>query len=133
MKPAKSKLHLLTRHFKHWQKDRTFLKDTEAPSKLFDSDGRLHETNANILEAFYAVSLAIAKKKETSHYRRDVDKAMSEKMIEIVLGKEAKKKIAAISLLNSGGYWVRRTRQPPQAPSFKNGVCSFRLFCGILK
>ena len=42
----------------------------------------------------------------------------------------------------SNGYWVRQMRQPPQVPPFfelsrgppfKNGVCSFRLFCGILK
>ena len=42
---------------------------------------------------------------------------------------------------SSGGYWVRQMRQPPWAPffgvakgpPFKNGMCSFRLFCGILK
>ena len=42
---------------------------------------------------------------------------------------------------SSGGYWVRQMRQLPGSPPlwscrgapFNNGVCSFRLFCGILK
>ena len=66
-----------------------------------DSDGRSHETNAKILEASYAVSLAIAKEKKPHTIGEMLIKPCAKKMVEIVLKKEAKKKIAAISLLNN--------------------------------
>ena len=66
MKPSKLKLHLQTRHSKYSQKDRSFFERHRSSLKnmKLDSDGRLHETNAKILEASYAVSLTIFKKKK---------------------------------------------------------------------
>ena len=103
MKPSKLKLHLQTRHSKYSQKDRTFFERHRSSLKSIklDSDGRLHETNAKILEASYAVSLAIAKEKKPHIIGETLIKPCAKKMVEIVLGKEAEKKIAAISLSNN--------------------------------
>ena len=57
-----------------------------------DSDGRLHETNANTLEASYAVSLAITKEKKSHIIEETLIKTYEKKMFEIVIGKEAEKK-----------------------------------------
>ena len=77
------------------------MKDTEAPSKLFGCNRRLHETNANVLETSHAVTLAIAKEKKPHAIGETLIKPCAKKMVEIILGKEAKKKIAAISLSNN--------------------------------
>ena len=103
MKPSKLKLHLQTRHSKYSQKDRTFFERhrTSLKSMKLDSDGRLHETNAKIFEASYAVSFAIAKEKKPHTIGETLIRPCAKKMFEIVLGKEAEKKIAAISLSNN--------------------------------
>ena len=103
MKPSKLKLHLQTRHSKYSQKDRTFFERhrSSLTSMKLDSDGRLHETNAKILEASSVVSLAIAKEKKPHIIGETLIKPCAKKMVEIVLGKEAEKKIAAISLSNN--------------------------------
>ena len=80
MKPSKLKLHLQTHHSKYSQKDRTFFEKhrSSLKSMKLDSGGRLHETNAKILEASYAVFLAIANEKKP-HIIGETDKAMCEK------------------------------------------------------
>ena len=66
-----------------------------------DSDGRLYETNAKILEASFAVSLSIAKAKKPHTIGETLIKPCAKQKVEIVLGKEAEKKIAAVSLSNN--------------------------------
>ena len=63
-----------------------------------DYDKRLHETNAKILQASFAASLAIAKEKKPHIIGETLIKPCAKK---IVLGKEAEKKIVAISPSNN--------------------------------
>ena len=102
MKLSKLKLHLQTRYSKYSQNNRTFFerhRSSRKSIKLYP-DGRLHETKAKILEASYAVSLGFTKEKKPHTIGEMLIKPCAKKMVEIVLGKEAKKKIAAISLSN---------------------------------
>ena len=103
MKPSKLKLHLQTHHSKYAHKDQTFFERhrNSLKSMKLDSDGSLHETNKQILEASYAVSLHIAKEKKLHTIGESLIKPCAKKMVEIVLGKEAEKKIGAIPLSNN--------------------------------
>ena len=103
MKSLKLKLHLQTRHSKYSLKYRTFFEKHTRSLKIMklDSDGRLHETNAKILEACYAVSLAFAKARKPHTIGEMPIRPSAKKMGKIVLKKEAEKKIAATSLSNN--------------------------------
>ena len=66
-----------------------------------DSDGRLPETKAKILEASYTVSLAIAKEKKSRIIGETLIKLCAKKMVKIVRRRGAEKKKTSISLLNN--------------------------------
>ena len=86
---ANSSFQVLVKNLTFFERHRSSLKITN-----LDSDGRLHDTNANMLEAFYVVSLAIAKENKPHTVGETLIKPCAKKMVEIVLGKEAGKKIA---------------------------------------
>ena len=66
-----------------------------------DSSGTYHDTNKNAIEASYHVVLEIAKQKKPHTIGENLIKPCSLKIVELMLEKEEKKNIAAVSLSNS--------------------------------
>ena len=60
-----------------------------------------HETNKNAIEVSYHVALEIAKQKKLHTIGENLIQPCSLKIVELMLGKEEKKIIAAVSLSNS--------------------------------
>ena len=89
MKPSKLKPHLQTRHSKYSQKDRTFFQRYRSSLKIMklDSDGRVHETNAKILNVSFAVSFAIAKEKKLHTIGETLIKPCAKKWMKLYLEK----------------------------------------------
>ena len=94
MKPSKLKLHLQTHHSKYAHKDRTFFERhrNSLKSMKLDSDGSLHKTNRQILEASYAVSLHIAKNKKTHTIGESLIKPCAKRWLKLYLERRPKRK-----------------------------------------
>ena len=103
LKPTKLKQHLHNVHQQHKDKSRGFFERhaTVLKKMRLDSNGTYHEANKNAIEASYHVALEIAKQKKPHTIGENLIKPCSLKIVELMLGKEEKKKIAAVSLSNS--------------------------------
>ena len=102
LKPRKLKQHLHNVHQQHKDKSRGFFERhaTVLKKMRLDSSGTYHETNKNEIEASYHVALEIAKQKKPHTIGENLIQPCSLKIVELMLGKEEKKKIAAVSLSN---------------------------------
>lgn len=103
MKPAKLKLHLNSQHSALAGKDRTFFERQEASLKKMrlSADGPIQAAQDKVVEASYAVALQIAKQKKPHTIGEQLIKPCAQRMVELVLGKEAERKISVISLSNN--------------------------------
>ena len=103
LKPTKLKQHLQNVHQQHKDKSRGFFESHASALKKIrlDSKGAYHETNKNAIEASYYVALEIAGQKKPHTIGENLIKPCSLKIVELMLGNNEKKKIAAVSLSNS--------------------------------
>ena len=103
LKQKKLKQHLHNVHQQHKDKSRGFFErhSTILKKMRLDSSGTYHKTIENIIEASYHVALEIAKQKKLHTIGENLIQPCSLKIVELMLGKEEKKKIAAVSLSNS--------------------------------
>ena len=103
MKPTKMKQHLKNVHPQHKDKNKNFFERHENGVKKMRlvSTEDFKEKNQKVTEASYFVALEIAKQKKPHTIGENLIKPCSLKMVEIVLGNEMKKRIAAVPLSNS--------------------------------
>ena len=102
MKPAKLKQRLENVHPQHINKDKTYFERQrrELKSMKLDAFSNFFRKNNQLLEASYLVAFEIAKQKKPRTIGKTLIKPCIPKTVGIVLGKEAEKKLAAISLSN---------------------------------
>lgn len=103
LKPTKLKQHLQNVHATHKSKDKSYFeRHGQALKRMkLDSSGLFSQTNQKNTEASYVVSLEIARQLKPHTIGEKLIKPCAQKMAEIVLGKEAETKIAAIPLSNN--------------------------------
>ncbi|CAM1331733.1 Uncharacterised protein r2_g4062 [Pycnogonum litorale] len=103
LRPNKLKQHLSSVHPQHTEKDRDFFErhGKQLKQMRLDTTGTFHETNSKLLEASYKVAYEIANQKKPHTIGEDLIKPCTLMMAELILGKEAEKKLAAVPLSNS--------------------------------
>ena len=103
MRPAKLKQHLENVHPQHINKDKTYFERQKRALKSMklDASSDFFRKNNQLLEASYLVAFEIAKEKKPHTIGETLIKPCILKTAGIVLGKEAEKKLAAISLSNN--------------------------------
>ena len=103
MRPAKLKQHLENVHPQHINKDKTYFERQRRALKSMrlDASNNFFRKNNQLLEASYLVAFEIAKQKKPRTIDKTLIKPCILKTTDILLGKEAEKKLAANSLSNN--------------------------------
>jgi hypothetical protein len=103
LRPNKLKQHLTSVHPQYAEKDRDFFErhGRQLKQMRLDSSGAMQTSSSKLTEASYRVALEIAKQKKPHTIGEDLIKPCTLMMVELVLGKEAEKKMAAVPLSNS--------------------------------
>lgn len=103
LRPNKLKQHLTSVHPQHAEKDRDFFErhGKQLKQMRLDTSGVIHESNSKLLETSYRVAYEIAKQKKPHTIGEDLIKPCTLTMVELILGKEAEKKLAAVPLSNN--------------------------------
>ena len=103
MRPAKLRQHLHNVHSHSKDKDKIYFeRQSKALQKMrMDALGELFTGEHKIVEASYVVAHEIAKQKKPHTIGETLIKPCILKMVDIMLGKDAKKKLASVSLSNS--------------------------------
>ena len=103
MRPAKLKQHLHNVHPHTKDKEKIYLeRQSRALKKMrLDASGEFFTRERKIVEASYVVAFKIAKQKKPHSIGETLIKPCVLKMADIMLGKDAERKLASISLSNS--------------------------------
>ncbi|XP_067930626.1 protein FAM200C-like [Watersipora subatra] len=103
MRPNKLKHHLSSVHPQHTAKDQNFFErhGKQLRQMRLDTSRAFHESNSKLLEASYKVAYEIANQKKPHTIIEDLTKPCTLMMTKPILGKEAEKKLAAVSLSNN--------------------------------
>ncbi|XP_064485888.1 SCAN domain-containing protein 3-like [Ornithodoros turicata] len=103
MRPTKLKEHLHSVHPQHSDKEKCFFQRHENVLKKvkLDSTGAFQVAGHNVMEGSYFIALEIAKQKKPHTIGETLIKPCAFKMVEILLGKEQERKLAAVPLSNS--------------------------------
>ena len=102
MRSAKLKQHLHNVHPHSKDKDKIYIErqSRDLMKMRLDASGKFFTRECKIVEASYAVALEIAKQKKPHTIRKTLINPFVLQMADIMLGKNAERKLASVSLSN---------------------------------